>query len=91
MDYSVTFDDSGDEKKGLGNPPVSEIRAYQKMRVEIKSGEHREVSPKYSDTHLNYFAVLAAEDSTISSFLVTAYRCCGSTGMGGPGKLIKKL
>lgn len=81
-DYSVTFDDSEDKHTNVG---FADVRNYQEERVDIKSYGHRDVSLQTGVKSVRYFALIAAGSNFVSEFLVTASRCCGLTGIGGPG------
>lgn len=85
-DYSVTFDDSGDSYTNAGVWLNNGVRIYQERRVHKKSGGHLQVLTQEKSSHLNHFALVTGGNRIITEFLVTAAQCCGSTGIGGPGK-----
>lgn len=85
-DYSVTFDESGDSITRAGVWEQSNVDQYQSDRVRDKSGNAGEISLEDNDNYINHYAVVTAAARTISNYIVHAARCCGSAGIGGPGK-----
>lgn len=86
-DYNVSFNNDGDSKTAAGIWKADDVREYQRDLVYGRSRGEGEIIKQTSEAYLNHYAVVTAGRRVISDFLVTAKQCCGSTGIGGPGKL----